>query len=112
MLRSEAGRNPYDKKLVELAGELSIRSEDFRTRWAAHNVGFHRIGYKKLHHPVVGDLDLNFEAMELPSQPGLTLLVYTASGTASSRTASPSSLAGAATAEQTGELVDGGKTIS
>ena len=72
------GRNPYDKKLVELIGELSTRSEDFRTRWAAHNVRFHRTGHKKLHHPVVGDLDLNFEAMELPSRPGLTLLVYTA----------------------------------
>ena len=66
MLRSEAGRNPYDKQLVELIGELSTRSEDFRTRWAAHNVRFHRTGHKKLHHPVVGDLDLNFEAMELP----------------------------------------------
>jgi hypothetical protein len=78
VLRLEAGRNPYDKKLVELIGELSTRSEDFRSRWAAHNVRFHRTGHKKLHHPVVGDLDLNFEAMELRSQPGLTLLVYTA----------------------------------
>jgi transcriptional regulator with XRE-family HTH domain len=78
MLRLEAGRNPYDKKLVELIGELSTRSEDFRCRWAAHNVRFHRTGHKKVHHPVVGDLDLNFEAMELSSQPGLTLLVYTA----------------------------------
>jgi hypothetical protein len=78
MLRSEAGRNPYDKKLVELIGELSTRSEDFRARWAAHNVRFHRTGHKKLHHPVVGDLDLDFEAMELPSRPGLTMLVYTA----------------------------------
>ncbi len=64
MLRSEAGRNPYDKQLTALIGELSTRSEDFRTRWAAHNVRFHRTGHKKLHHPVVGDLDLNFEAME------------------------------------------------
>jgi transcriptional regulator with XRE-family HTH domain len=78
MLRSEAGRNPHDKRLIELIGELSTRSEDFRTRWAAHNVRFHRTGQKKLHHPAVGDLDLNFEAMELPSHPGLTLLVYTA----------------------------------
>lgn len=78
MLRLEAGRNPYDKKLVELIGELSTRSEDFRARWAAHNVRFHRTGRKKLIHPVVGDLDLDFEAMELPSRPGLTLLVYTA----------------------------------
>ncbi len=78
MLRSEAGRNPQDKQLMELIGELSTRSEDFRTRWAAHNVRFHRTGQKKLHHPVVGALDLNFEAMEFPSHPGLTLLTYTA----------------------------------
>ena len=112
MLRLEAGRNPYDKKLIELIGELSTRSEDFRTRWAAHKVRFHRTGHKKLHHPVVGDLDLNFEAMELPSQPGLTLLVYTAPQH-STTADSPKVLASwAATAEQTGELVDGGKTSS
>jgi transcriptional regulator with XRE-family HTH domain len=78
MLRSEAGRNPYDKQLIELIGELSTRSDDFRTRWAAHNVRFHRTGHKVLRHPIVGRLDLNFEAMEFPSHPGLTLLVYTA----------------------------------
>ena len=78
ILRSEAGRNPHDRALTELIGELSTRSEVFRTRWAAHNVRFHRTGFKKLRHPVVGDLDLNFEAMEFPSDPGLTLLVYTA----------------------------------
>ncbi len=78
MLRSEAGRNPHDKQLIELIGELSTRSEDFRTRWAAHHVRFHRTGQKKLRHPVVGTLDLDFEAMELPAHPGLTLIVYTA----------------------------------
>ena len=69
MLRSEAGRNPHDKQLIELIGELSTRSEDFRTRWAAHNVRFHRTGHKRIHHPVVGTLDLDFEAMEFPSHP-------------------------------------------
>ena len=78
MLRSEAGRNPYDKQLVELIGELSTRSEDFRTRWAAHDVRFHCTGQKVLHHPVVGRLDLTFEAMEFPSHPGPTMFVYTA----------------------------------
>jgi transcriptional regulator with XRE-family HTH domain len=77
MLRSEAGRNPYDKALSDLIGELSTRSETFRQRWAAHNVRFHRTGRKRLRHPVVGDLDLSFEAMELPGE-DLTLLVYTA----------------------------------
>ncbi|MEV0798393.1 helix-turn-helix transcriptional regulator [Kribbella sp. NPDC050281] len=78
VLRSEAGKNPHDKALTELIGELSTRSETFRTRWAAHNVRFHRTGVKKLHHPVVGDLEINFEAMEFPSDPGLALVVYTA----------------------------------
>jgi transcriptional regulator with XRE-family HTH domain len=78
VLRAEAGRNPYDHGLTDLVGELSTRSEDFRTRWATHNVRFHRSGSKRLHHPVVGDLDLTYEAMEFPSEPGLTLLVYLA----------------------------------
>ncbi|MBB6570208.1 helix-turn-helix domain-containing protein [Kribbella sandramycini] len=78
MLRSEAGRNPHDQKLIELIGELSTRSADFRVRWAAHDVRFHRTGIKYLRHPVVGKLDLTFEAMEFPAHPGLTLLLYTA----------------------------------
>lgn len=56
---------PPDKVLTELIGELDTYSEIFRTRWAKHNVRFHRTGFKKVHHRVVGDLDLNFEAMEL-----------------------------------------------
>src|ERR1700733_8728354 len=107
MLRSEAGRNPYDRKLIELIGELSTRSEDFRTRWAAHNVRFHRSGHKKLHHPVVGDLDLSFEAMELPSQPGLTLLVYTAAQGSPTADSLKLLASWAATAEQTSAR-DGG----
>jgi len=77
-LRGEAGRNPYDKKLSDLVGELSTRSERFRTLWAAHNVRFHRTGVKRIHHPVVGDLELTYEAFELPSDPGLTMQTYTA----------------------------------
>jgi transcriptional regulator with XRE-family HTH domain len=78
ILRAEAGRHPYDKALTALIGELSTRSPEFRTRWAAHDVRFHRTGRKQLHHPVVGALDLSYEAFELPGDPGLTLLVYTA----------------------------------
>jgi hypothetical protein len=77
-LRSEAGRNPYDRGLSDLVGELSTRSAEFRTRWAAHNVRFHRSGGKRLHHPVVGDLDLTYETLELSADAGLTLAVYTA----------------------------------
>jgi transcriptional regulator with XRE-family HTH domain len=78
ILRAEAGRDPYDKRLSDLIGELSTRSEEFRVRWAAHNVKFHRSGVKTLHHPVVGDLALDYEALELPGDAGLRILVYSA----------------------------------
>ncbi|GGT97969.1 helix-turn-helix transcriptional regulator [Actinomadura citrea] len=78
MLRAEAGRNPHDRNLTDLIGELSTRSEVFRKRWADHNVRHHRAGVKRLHHPAVGDLELHFEAMTLTSDPALTLLIYTA----------------------------------
>jgi transcriptional regulator with XRE-family HTH domain len=75
-LRAEAGRNPYDRGLQDLVGELSTRSEAFRTRWAAHNVRQHQTGRKQLHHPVVGDLELTYEVLALPADPGLSLVVY------------------------------------
>ena len=78
MLHAEAGRNPYDRALSDLIGELSTRSEDFRTRWAAHDVKNHRSGTKTLRHPLVGELTLTFEALELPADPGLALLTYAA----------------------------------
>jgi transcriptional regulator with XRE-family HTH domain len=77
MLRLEAGRNPHDKDLIALVGELSTQSELFRRRWASQDVKFHRSGRKRLRHPAVGELDLNFEAMEMPSEPGLRLNIYT-----------------------------------
>jgi transcriptional regulator with XRE-family HTH domain len=104
MLRSEAGSNPHDKQLVELIGELSTRSEQFRTRWAAHNVRFHRTGHKRLHHPVVGTLDLDYEAMEFPAHPGLTLLTYTAAAGTPTADSLKMLASWAATAEQAGDL--------
>ena len=67
LLRAEAGRAPYDRILTDLVGELATRSDLFRTLWAAHDVREHRTGTKSIHHPVVGDLDLTFEAMDLTS---------------------------------------------
>jgi transcriptional regulator with XRE-family HTH domain len=78
MLRLEAGKNPHDKALIELVGELSTRSELFRKRWASNDVQFHRSGHKRLRHPIVGQLDMDFESMEISSAPGLQLNVYTA----------------------------------
>jgi transcriptional regulator with XRE-family HTH domain len=78
MLRAEAGRDLYDRRLMDLIGELSTRSDDFRHRWAAHNVRIHTTGVKLLHHPVVGDLDLPFETFPLGTDPSQFLLTYTA----------------------------------
>jgi transcriptional regulator with XRE-family HTH domain len=78
VLRAEAGRNPYDKGLTDLIGELSTRSTEFRVRWAAHDVKAHRAGAKRMHHPVVGVIELSYEAMELTADTGLTLIAYSA----------------------------------
>ncbi|WP_405994857.1 helix-turn-helix transcriptional regulator [Streptomyces sp. NBC_00986] len=78
MLRAEAGRDAYDRRLTDMIGELSTRSEEFRRRWAAHNVRIHTTGAKRLHHPVVGDLDLPFETFPLGGDPSQFLLTYTA----------------------------------
>ena len=77
-LRSMAGRNPYDRALSDLVGELSTRSDAFRTWWAAHNVRYHQTGTKRLHHPVVGDLELSYEVMELSADTELRLAIFTA----------------------------------
>ncbi|OKK21908.1 XRE family transcriptional regulator [Streptomyces sp. CB00455] len=78
ILRTEAGRDPHDKDLHDLVGELSTRSDAFRTRWGAHNVRHHGTGTKRFHHAVVGDLTLAYEGLEMAAEPGLTLTIYTA----------------------------------
>jgi transcriptional regulator with XRE-family HTH domain len=78
VLRSAAGRNPYDRELSDLVGELSTRSDAFRTYWAAHDVRFHVSGVKHFHHPVVGDITLNYERLELAADSGLAIMTYTA----------------------------------
>ncbi|MFI2641852.1 helix-turn-helix transcriptional regulator [Streptomyces sp. NPDC018610] len=78
ILRREAGRDPHDKELHDLVGELSTRSREFRTRWGAHDVRRHGTGTKRFRHPAVGDLTLAYEALDLAAEPGLGMTVYTA----------------------------------
>ncbi|NWL10210.1 transcriptional regulator [Paenarthrobacter nitroguajacolicus] len=78
IMRTEAGRDPYDRGLSDLVGELSTRSEEFRVRWASHNVRQHYTGKKHFRHRIVGDLHLLYEALELSADAGLTLTVYNA----------------------------------
>ncbi len=76
-LRAEAGRDPFDRSLTDLIGELSTRSEEFRTRWATHDVEQYRTGTQPFHHPLVGELTLHYETLEFTTDLGQTLVAYT-----------------------------------
>lgn len=79
MLRLNAGRDPLDQSITALIGELSALSAHFRTDWAAHDVHDvheHRTGQKRFVHPVVGEIDVTFDAFEMPGEPGLTIVAY------------------------------------
>ena len=78
IMRSEAGRDPHDRSLQDLVGELSTRSDTFRRLWADHNVRSHGAGTKRFHHPIVGELTLAYEELAITAEPGLVLMVYTA----------------------------------
>jgi hypothetical protein len=78
ILRAEAGRSPYDRQLSDLVGELSTRSDLFRKLWGSHDVRAHSTGIKSIHHPIVGDLDLTFQGMDLSADRGLQMLVFSA----------------------------------
>jgi transcriptional regulator with XRE-family HTH domain len=78
IMRAEAGRNPHDRAMQDLVGELSTQSETFRRLWGAHDVRTHGTGTKRFTHPVVGELTLAYEELTLTAEPGLVMLVYTA----------------------------------
>lgn len=78
IMRAEAGRDPHDKGLQDLVGELSTCSEIFRGLWAAHDVRTHGAGIKRFQHPVVGELTLAYEELAITAEPGNVMIVYTA----------------------------------
>lgn len=78
ILRTEAGRDPHNKELHDLIGELCTRSDEFRRLWGSHNVRHHGTGFKTFHHSVVGEMTLAYEGMQMESEPGLTMTVYAA----------------------------------
>jgi len=78
ILRTEAGRDPHNKELHDLVGELSTRSQEFRRRWSSHNVRHHGAGFKTFRHPVVGEMTIAYEGLEMAAEPGLTLTIYSA----------------------------------
>jgi hypothetical protein len=76
VLRVEVAKNPYDRELSNLVGELSTRSDAFRTMWGAHDVHVFTEGTKRFHHPVVGEMELVHESLDLPGDEGLSITVY------------------------------------
>ncbi|WP_144723567.1 helix-turn-helix transcriptional regulator [Cellulosimicrobium sp. TH-20] len=78
ILRTEAGRDPHNKELHDLIGELSTRSKEFRSLWGAHNVRHHGTGFKTFHHPVVGQMTLAYEGLDMEAEHGLSITIYTA----------------------------------
>ena len=77
-LRAAAGRDPYDPDLTDLVGELSMRSGDFRERWAAHDVRQYETGLQHFRHPLVGDLTLGYEALSVLAESDQVVVAYTA----------------------------------
>ncbi|GGG67040.1 hypothetical protein GCM10011374_34020 [Kocuria dechangensis] len=78
IMRAEAGRDPHDRALQDLVGELSTRSETFRALWGAHDVRTHGSGTKRFHHPLVGELTLAYEELAVTAEPGQVFMIYTA----------------------------------
>lgn len=78
MLRYTTGRDPLDGDITTLIGELSTLSPDFRSHWAARDVHEHRHGRKSFHHPEVGELEADYDVLDVPGEPGLSLTTYTA----------------------------------
>jgi transcriptional regulator with XRE-family HTH domain len=105
IMRAEAGRDPHDRGLQEIIGELSTRSETFRRLWGAHDVRTHGTGTKRFMHPVVGELTLAYEELAITAEPGLVLMVYTAEP--GSPSAERLRLLASWTAERAGAASDG-----
>lgn len=86
ILRTEAARDPHNKEMHDLVGELCTRSDDFRRRWGSHDVRHHGSGFKTFRHPIVGEVTVAYEGLEMAGEHGLTLTIYAAEpGSASER---------------------------
>lgn len=77
-LRAVAAQRPNDTLFSNFIGELVTKSEVFAQMWADHNVRMHRTGSKKIVHPLVGEMELDFETLDLPVDPDIALVVYSA----------------------------------
>nr|WP_158013811.1 helix-turn-helix transcriptional regulator [Mycolicibacterium vanbaalenii] len=86
-LRLDFGGDPHDPAVIELVDELSAASAEFRMWWAEHRVFQRTYGTKRLRHPVVGDLSVDYETFTMPGDAEQTLFVYLAEAGSPSRDA-------------------------
>ncbi|MEN3537695.1 helix-turn-helix transcriptional regulator [Microbispora sp. ZYX-F-249] len=86
-LRLDAGRDPDDQATVALIADLRERSREFAHWWEQHRVHQRTHGSKRLRHPLVGELTVEYETLSLPGDPDTTLFVYTAEAGSSSKRA-------------------------
>jgi len=77
LLHAATAKDPHDQGLIDVVGRLSTQSEEFRSYWASHDVFRYRRGAKLLTHSEMGDLEFGYESFELPTDPGVVMLIYT-----------------------------------
>ncbi|ORV97486.1 helix-turn-helix domain-containing protein [Mycobacterium kyorinense] len=112
LLRAEAARSPHSPAVTGLVGELATRSEQFRTRWAAHNVKAHRHGVKRFRHSDVGELSLTYNVFDITAAGGLSLIGYTAEPHSRSEQALRLLASWTATDHHVTDVVDGASTAT
>ncbi len=78
MLRAQVAAEPGHPRAAELVGELAVRSTEFATLWARHDVEETVRGRMRVNHPLVGEMKLDWDAYPMPGAPGPVLIVYTA----------------------------------
>lgn len=76
-LRAYSGTHPHDPQLAPLVDDLAARDTDFRRWWAEHDVFVREHGTKCYHHPLVGDLELGYEALKPAGEPDLIFGTHT-----------------------------------
>ena len=74
--RKSVGSHIDEPRVIELVGELSLISNEFRQIWARHDVGPRAGATLTLSHPQLGDLRLDREKLSVGDHPGLMLVVY------------------------------------
>ncbi|WP_210495474.1 helix-turn-helix transcriptional regulator [Patulibacter sp. SYSU D01012] len=75
-LRASVGADVDHPRLVELVGELSLKSDEFRRLWARHEVREKASGVKRFLHPQLGELELGYQSFAVSGADRQLLVTY------------------------------------